>query len=226
MSEAFPLHWPEGRKRTVPYRRQRSRFKTGFGMAVRTVIAELGRLGAKNSVVSTNVPVRRDGLPLASAKRVDDPGVAVYFRYKDHPMVFACDRWDRAEDNIWAVAKTIEALRGIERWGSGDMTDTAFSGFQALPPPGSTSKRPWRKVLMLNELNNLIVGAEAAYRALARERHPDCGGSADQMAELNAAIADARKELAHEPPPPRHSRRDPQAATPRHSDPPRDDLSS
>ena len=194
--EGYPLHWPEGRKRTPSHRRQRSRFKTGFGAAVRAVVAELARLGARNSVVSTNVPVRRDGLPLASAKRVDDPGVAVFFRYKDKPMVFACDRWDRAEDNIWAVAKTIEAMRGIERWGSGDMTDTAFSGFQALPPPGSPTKRHWRKVIMM-EIETRLDLVEAAYRSLARERHPDRGGNADQMAELNAAIADARRELSH-----------------------------
>lgn len=190
--EAFPLYWPEGRKRTEPYRRQRSRFNTGFGAAVRAVVGELRRLGARNSVVSSNVPVRRDGLPLASAKRVDDPGVAVYFRYKDKPMVFACDRWDKAEDNIWAIAKTIGAMRGIERWGSGDMTDTAFSGFQALPPPSSANRAPWRSMLGASTLEE----AEANYRRKAREAHPDNGGSHEAMAALNSAIEDARKELA------------------------------
>lgn len=91
--------------------------------------------GAKNAVVSTNVALRRDGLPLASAKRVDDPGVAVYFLYKGKQTCFACDRWDKVEDNIYAVAKTIDAMRGIARWGTGDMLDAAFNGFTALPPP-------------------------------------------------------------------------------------------
>lgn len=191
--ENYPLYWPEGRPRTAPHRRQRSRFQTGFGMAVREVVNELRRLGARNSVVSTNVPTRRDGLPLASAKRVDDPGVAVYFRYKDKQMAFACDRWDKAEDNIWAIAKTIGAMRGIERWGSGDMTDSAFSGFQALPPP---SKRKWREVLMVGDAALNVETAEQIYRKLAREAHPDSGGSHDRMAELNLAIADARRELS------------------------------
>ena len=194
MTESYPLYWPENRKRTPDYRRAKSRFETGFGEAVRDVVKELKRLGARNSVVSTNVPLRRDGLPLAMAKRVNDPGVAVYFRYKDKPMVFACDRWDKVEDNIWAIAKTITAMRGIERWGSGDMLDTAFSGFQSLPPPGPTQARPWRKVLMVDGETTRTV-CEDAYRRLARERHPDVGGNADQMAELNAAIAAARREL-------------------------------
>lgn len=190
--ENYPLYWPENRNRTLPSKRQRSRFQTGFGMAVREVVSELRRLGATHQVVSTNVPTRRDGLPLASAKRVDDPGVAVYFRYKNHQMVFACDRWDKAEDNIWAIAKTIGAMRGIERWGSGDMTDSAFSGFQALPPP---SKRKWREVLMVGDAALNVETAEHIYRKLAREAHPDSGGSHDRMAELNEAIADARREL-------------------------------
>jgi hypothetical protein len=39
---------------------------------------ELRRLGATNIVVSTNVPVKADGLLYADNKRLDDPGIAVY----------------------------------------------------------------------------------------------------------------------------------------------------
>jgi hypothetical protein len=31
-------------------------------------------------------------------------------------MCFACDRWDSVGDNVYAITKTIKALRGIERW--------------------------------------------------------------------------------------------------------------
>jgi hypothetical protein len=48
-------------------------------------------------------------------------------------MCFACDRWDSVADNVQAIRKTIEALRGIERWGTGDMVQRAFAGFVALP---------------------------------------------------------------------------------------------
>lgn len=190
MTEAYPLYWPENRPRTPAWKRERSRFATGFGAAVREAVDELRRLGARLPVVSTNVALRRDGLPLASAKRVDDPGVAVYFTYKGKQTCFACDRWDKVEDNIWAVAKTINAMRGIARWGTGDMLDAAFTGFTALPPPATG----WRQVLDLN--GGGIEQAEAKYRELARRAHPDSGGSHEKMAELNAAIAQARKELS------------------------------
>lgn len=187
MTEAFPLYWPEDRPRTPTWKRQRSRFNTGFGAAVNLAVGELRRLGAMHSVVSTNVALRRDGLPLASAKRVDDTGAAVYFMYKGKQVCFACDRWDKVEDNIYAIAKTIDAMRGIARWGTGDMLDAAFTGFASLPAPNN-----WRDVLG-KPLN--LADAENKYRFLARHNHPDTGGTQEKMSELNTAIATARKEL-------------------------------
>lgn len=187
MSEAFPLYWPEGRSRTPIWKRQRSRFNTGFGASVNLVIGELRRLGATHSVVSTNVALRRDGLPLAAAKRVEDTAAAVYFMYKGKQVCFACDRWDKVEDNIYAVAKTIDAMRGIHRWGTGDMLDAAFTGFVALPPPSN-----WRELLGDPKT---VEDAEIKYRFLARHTHPDAGGTQEKMSELNTAIAAARNEM-------------------------------
>lgn len=42
-------------------------------------------------------------------------GVAVYFTLKGQQFCFACDHWDEIKDNMQAIHKTIEALRGIER---------------------------------------------------------------------------------------------------------------
>ena len=183
MIEAYPLHWPEGRARTPAHKRQWSRFKTSFTVAVRQVNTELQRLGAKNIVISTDVPLRNDGLPRASAKPPEDTGIAVYFEYKGMKMCFACDRWNKVYDNVYAVAKTIEAMRGIERWGTGDMVAAAFTGFVALPPAND-----WRKILGYPES---AAQVESTYRKLAKTVHPDAGGSDAAMAELNEARAQA-----------------------------------
>lgn len=190
MTESYPLYWPATRKRTDAWRRQRSRFATGFGASVNRVMAELRLLGARHSVVSTNVPLRRDGLPLAQAKRVEDPGVAVYFLYQDKQTCFACDRWDKVEDNIHAIAKTIEALRGIARWGTGDMLAAAFSGFTQLPSPDD-----WRQYF---GSANTMEEVEHLYRVKARALHPDVGGSHAEMSKLNRARDAARKALTHQ----------------------------
>ena len=77
MPEAHPLAWPEGRPRTK--RPQRSRFDVGFANARDELFDEIRRLGGSVPVLSTNVELRRDGLPYASRPEPDDSGAAVYF---------------------------------------------------------------------------------------------------------------------------------------------------
>lgn len=204
---AYPLQWPEGKPRTTKAQRKRATFgkvKTvqsqyGSGSwgqrselsvfeAIRRLQTEADRLKAKHTVLSTNVELRLDGLPRSNQRDPEDPGAAFYFTLKGRPHCLPCDRWDRVADNIAAIAKHIEATRAIERYGVGDLA-AQFTGFLALPP----SKRPWRDVL--GRGIETLAQAEAVYRSLARERHPDQGGSDAMMAELNVAIADARKEL-------------------------------
>ncbi|MGE0724738.1 MAG: J domain-containing protein [Alphaproteobacteria bacterium] len=188
MTSAYPLSWPPGRPRTSF--RTRSKFDTSFGRARDGLNDELERLGAKMPVLSTNLELNLSGQPRGGLPEPTDPGVAVYFQLKGKPMCFACDRWNRVGDNIHAIAKTIEALRGISRWGSGDMLAQAFSGFAAIEAPKS-----WRERLGLPPTATL-ADAEAAWKRLAFEAHPDRGGSHQRMADINTAIADARRELA------------------------------
>jgi hypothetical protein len=182
--EAYPLQWPAGRKRTESYRREASNFRVTLGTARDELFAEIGRLGARHVVVSTNIPLRQDGKPYANTPRLDDPGVAAYFEHKGRKMCFACDRWNKVEDNMRAVAKTIDALRGVARWGTGDMLEAAFTGFAALPAPGSA--REWWEVLGLQRTATRDEINHAA-RRLASEHHPDRGGNPARMAEINVA---------------------------------------
>lgn len=194
MTQAYPLHWPAHRPRNrYP---ERSKFKTTFDRARRDLRAELDRMGATDVILSTNVQLRLDGHPYADRRAPEDRGVAVYFKYNGQNMCFACDRWDSVQDNILAIHHTIEALRGIARWGSGDMLEAAFTGFQALPPPSSAvrTNETWWGVLKCSRLWD-IATIEKHYREMARLHHPDSpNGSAEKMAELNTAIAQARKE--------------------------------
>lgn len=177
--EAYPLTWPAGRPRAKWA--QESRFKTTLGVAIREVQNEVSRLGGGSLIISSNLPLRRDGIPYANASQPADRGVAVYFTYKKRPMCFACDRWKKVEDNMWAIAKTIDALRGIERWGSGQMVEQAFTGFVALPAP----EQPWQVLGLTSHATREEI--DAAYRKLASEHHPDKGGDSQQMARINAA---------------------------------------
>lgn len=194
---AYPLQWPAGRKRTPSYYRESARFDTSFARVRDNIVREIELLtgtrrgyGDAGIVISTNIPLRRDGLPLANQRKPDDVGVAVYFTYKKQQRCFACDRWDAIEDNMQAIAKTIEALRGIARWGTGDMLDAAFTGFTALPAPGAM--REWWEVLGVPRTAS-IDQAREAYRRAASVAHPDRGGSDARMAEVNRAWGQAQE---------------------------------
>lgn len=153
--------------------------------------AELRRIHAERVVISTNVALRLDGLPRGDRARPADVGAAVYFTLKGKPCVLAADKWNRVEDNLSAIARHIEALRGQERWGVGSV-EQAFAGYTALPPSGSSPGTSWWNVLGCAHNAPLDVVKEA-YRDAARKAHPDGGGSHDAMVAINAAWDQARK---------------------------------
>lgn len=178
--QAFPLTWPVGRPRSRST--EPSNFRVTLGAAIYNVKEEVRKLGGREMVISSNLPLRQDGLPYANARQPDDRGVAVYFKYKGKPMCFACDRWRNVEENMHAISKTIDALRGIGRWGTGDMIEQAFTGFAALPAP----EQPWQ-ALGLTTSTPTREQVEEAYRRLAMKHHPDRGGNPAEMARINSA---------------------------------------
>lgn len=195
---AYPLSWPAGWPRTPAGRRGAAAFgamkaRQGSGYAARVsltlaeargrLVAELDRLGAGDEILSTNLQLRLDGWPKGGQPAPADPGAAVYFTLNGRPTVLACDKWERVEDNIAAIAKHIEALRGMERWGVGSI-EQAFTGYAALPAP-----KPWWQILGFPSPHSATAeDIGLRYRTRAADAHPDRpGGSHDAMAALNAA---------------------------------------
>ena len=190
----YPLAWPDGWKRTASYQRKRAAFRS-HGKAltvfdgVQRVLDELERLGVHQDdvIVSTNLQTRLDGLPRSNQGRPGDPGVCVYWQKsaKEPMRCMAVDRYDEVQDNLAAVAATLEAMRSIERHGGAAILDRAFTGFTALPAPAAAG-RDWWVVLGVAETAG-PVEIRAAHRALAQTNHPDRGGDPARMAEINTA---------------------------------------
>jgi hypothetical protein len=188
--EAYPLQWPDGWPRTKEP--TNARFKVSMAGAVEHLYDELDRLGATNIVVSSDMQVRLDGKPYAKQNRLDDEGVAVYFMLNGKQQCIPCDRWTSIKDNVRAVGLTVEALRGLDRWGAKEMVDAAFRGFTALPAGGGASQRPWHEVLGVNPYSSAEL-IRAVYHRLAKEHHPDHGGSAEKFKEIKEAYEEAKK---------------------------------
>lgn len=188
--DAFPLQWPAHWPRTK--RPQRAQFDTTMAAARDGVLRELRLMGVRaHVVISTDIPLRMDGLPKANRRVPDDAGVAVYFIRDGQELCIPCDKWDRIQDNMQAIRKTLEALRGIERWGAKSMVDAAFQGFDALP---AQSQHGWWVVLDVRR-DEPPEQIEARYRFLVKQYHPDMpGGNESMFHEIQSAYDEFKRE--------------------------------
>ena len=182
---AYPLSWPLGWPRSKSS--QRSRFgtytkKPSVEKARNLLSDELHRLRGSNVVLSTNVELRLDGQPRSDRRPPTDTGVAVYFTLNGKRVSLACDKWDTVGDNIWAIAKHIEALRGQDRWGVGSI-DQAFTGYIALNE--KTQPSCWEVLGVLPDATEEMI--LSAYRSKTKSTHPDKGGSVAGFVALNEA---------------------------------------
>jgi len=204
MPDSFPLAWPEGWKRTAPEFRRRARYGVTDSVALVELKDELRRFGATNVVISSNIALKSNGEMYANqAASIEDPGVAVYYstsQWKD--KVIACDQWTRVYHNAYAIAKTINALRAIDRAGATQILAQAFTAFGALPASAAAApEQSWWDVLQIKE--DAIKGGfvdlpmiEARYRSLAKTAHPDRNGGDDRAFKaLGSALEQARRHF-------------------------------
>jgi hypothetical protein len=197
---SYPLQWPPGVPRTAsasrtraPFNRRERNHSGGYSMrrslsvidGVNRVLEQLRhmRVSRDESVISTNMPSRLDGLPRSDSAQPADTGAAVYWRkHGETPRCMAIDIYDGVADNLAAIAQCLEAIRTLERVGGRVVRDMAFSGFVALPSP-----EIWWRTLGLDSPNATPEQIEVAYKRLAMRNHPDRGGDDESMARINRA---------------------------------------
>lgn len=200
---AYPCTWPVGWARTPTHRRRPSNYRTKFVKSRDDIVSQLKLLGAKEIIVSTNIPLRRDGLPLAATSEPEDPSVAVYWTERLGNKVIACDQWTKVRENMRAVGIAIGALRQIERTGATQVIERVFTGFAALPADTVPKKRQWREVFGYGVASEWAPPTDLDFEEVRRRhrqlllaRHPDTStGSREAFDELTLAFADAAKEF-------------------------------
>lgn len=191
MIEAYPLQWPSGYPRTA---RTSNRFRFYPGSLTAEVASlkdELRRMNAKGIVISTNIPTKGDGNPYASYSKPSDMGVAVYFTIDNKAMALCCDKWNSVEANLKALSMSVDAMRGLDRWGVSDIMNRAFVGFKALPERAASF--PWWEVLGVSRVctkKDIDVG----YKKKAKIHHPNVGGDPVKWRELQEAYEQGLKQ--------------------------------
>ena len=185
-TRAYPLYWPEGWPRAQSAQIKRARFGDHSVAEGRKVVADQVRLfGGRDLIISSNLELRLDGNPRSNQRQPGDRGVAIFFKRAGVDVALACDIYTTVEDNLWALCRTLDALRQIERDGSPSLINRAFKGFAALPDP---NQREWWEVLNVAR----TAGDEEikrAYFGLAKKYHTDNQetGNADLFRQVQQA---------------------------------------
>jgi len=198
--------WPNNVKRTAPDKRKHSPFRSTWSRTLADLDTELVKAYARNVVIEIDAPqaeIRRHGMPKADA-RTRSPGVILQYdviwrnvetkqEVRREHYVFPCDTYHDWQDNVRAIAKTLEALRAVDRYGV-TRDGQQFAGFKSIPAQtGTTLSIEQAATILATESGiafSLASGYEAAQRAFRTARsktHPDAGGDAARFSAVNVA---------------------------------------
>lgn len=198
-----PLRWPLSRPRSKTLEKARFAQTRKLGAALSELGLELLRLEAIDWQITTNLyfgafaKLTERLFPEAVRKAVakvqpTDPGVAVYFTVKGKDYCLCCDKYNRVEDNVWAIALHISAVRALERYGVGTRFEN-LGGYQ-LKAGSTAAQMSWPGILGV-ELPTTKEVVMQRYRDLVKFKHPDAGGSHEEFVLLQRAMEEAIKYL-------------------------------
>ena len=163
-------------------------FQSSYESTVAKLKEELRLIRVERAVVSivyAKGSLRKDGLPMENAN-MTYPGVMISFDKPTGGVSLATDKYASWMFNLRGIALSLEALRGINRWGCSEQ-DQQYLGFPALPPPDpdilETGEDAARFIARLvdpdaeDALAETLLGSEAMYRVMRpqilKNTHPD-----------------------------------------------------
>jgi hypothetical protein len=187
------IDWPDWADRTRPAARERtSKFSVTLATSISDIETELeDRLGVDDWRLSTAAPHRqKDGRPYANASP-DNPGAVVRWSMDGEQFAVACDRYTQLRDNVREVGLYIEEKRKMGtrpvRTGQDEFATARLPSADDddLVVAGGETEAPHEVIGVSVDAPDAVV--EAAYRELLKERHPDHGGTAAELRQLNQA---------------------------------------
>jgi hypothetical protein len=187
--------WPREETRN----RTRSPFRSTWSATIKLLDRELYYLWGGRYYPASVVQIalreqdfRQDGLPRASAIP-SMPGVILHIESDKGPLSFPCDKFDRWQDNLRAIALGLEALRKVDRYGITPGNEQ-YTGWKALPasPSHFVSAEEAAEYLraqsgpMRNNGTDLQT-IQQAYRLARARTHPDRSGDRSLWDRVEAA---------------------------------------
>ena len=165
--------------------RRRSQFKSTYSKTVQLLMRELDLLDAEHVLIQLDADpsqFRLNGMPRADA-RARGPGIILTFESMRGPLSYPCDTFDRWQDNLRAIALSLQALRAVDRYGVTKRGEQ-YTGSRRLTYRGDSQfENPEQAAEYLSGLRfvqfhatELLADSEAVETAWKRSKvkyHPD-----------------------------------------------------
>lgn len=192
--------------------RKDARFRLDWDRTLEQLVAEADKLDAGPiavQIVCDGDDIRKTDGMLKSKARVLHPGVRVSFTSKHGPLTYATDAYTYWQDNVRAIALSLEALRAVDRYGvsksgeqyrgwtqigsgsAGTSDLTPDEAFKVLVDAAMLNGPITIPVSDLTHLDSVFL--TQLYRQAARATHPDRW---PERADAFALIGRARNILA------------------------------
>ena len=181
--------WPANYKQTPGWQQRRAPFKARWEKTLDELDLELRNIYATDVVIEVDMDERQiaksTGRPRADAV-FRTPGVVLQFERDGELYIFPCDTFSDWQDNVRAIALTLNALRTMERYGT--TSGRQYQGFKNLPSQGSTTMTTERAMTVLRKYYSNGTNDWMTLLRIARAKsHPDSGGSHDAFVEVQHA---------------------------------------
>ena len=153
-------HWPGPRTNS----RRDATFRASYTKTLDELEYELQKLGARDIVIQveklTRADIRNDGWPRSGTwvNGYGGPGVVLSFECSKGSISMPCDRFGDWQDNIRAIAKSLEALRMVDRYGV-TKGNEQYRGWAQIEAPTNGHKMTRREAI---EIIALASGADSA----------------------------------------------------------------
>lgn len=176
--------WPG--PRTPNGDRRRAVFRAGYDATLKHLERELAAIDASSVVIQIDLPasqIRVDGWPRSGA-RPASPGVVLSFVSGRAPLAFPCDRFLVWQDNLRAIALSLEALRAVNRYGVTRHAEQ-YRGFAQIEEP--VDNVTTAAAFLSRHSGGMLVktldrgSIDAAYRAAAKRLHPDAPNGSHEL---------------------------------------------
>lgn len=184
----LPDQWPG--TPTPSYQRGRPPFKAMWAQTLKDLRREVAMLGGRDVTIALDVSdfdLRNDGQLRANA-RPKSPAVILGFKNnKGDRFEFPCDRFGFWQDNLDAIARAMQDLRRIDRYGV--KAGKQYEGFKALPERATETLTAQAAAKFISKVSgygdavilSLASSARDAIRVAQSRSHPDRGGNIDDF---------------------------------------------